>query len=77
MAYFYIPLGVVHTKRNCARKTFKHRFSLQQDEITLYIFNTSRTVFTARNKQKLRTPSGNPFKCHKKVLFLQPICDPT
>ena len=63
----------LHTKRNCARKTFKHTFSLQQDEITLYIFNTSRTVFTARNKQKLRTPSGNPFKCHEEVLFLQPM----
>ena len=30
------------------------------------IFNTSRTVFTARNKQKLRIPSGNPFKCVKR-----------
>ena len=22
-------------------------------------------------------PSGNPFKCHEKVLYLQPIYDPT
>ena len=66
----------LHTKHSCARKTFKRTFSLQQDEITLYIFNTSRTVFTARNKQKLRTPSGNPFKCHEEVLFLQPMIPP-
>ena len=44
----------LHTKRNCVRKTFEHTFSLQQDEITLYIFNTSRTVFTARNKHKVK-----------------------
>ena len=68
----------LHRKRNCAGKTFIHAFSLQQDEITLYIFNTSRTVFTAPNKQKLRASSGkNPFKCHEGVLFLQPMIPPT
>ena len=69
--------GTSDTKRNSARKTFKHAFSLQQDEITLYIFNASRTVFTVRNKQKLRTPSGNPpFKCPEEVLCLQPLMIP-
>ena len=68
----------LHTKRNCARKTFKHIVysPCSRMKLHLYIFNTSRTVFTARNKQKLRTPSGNPFKCQEEVLFLQPLIPP-
>ena len=52
----YIQNEIVHVK------LVNHILLAGEDEITLYIFNTSRTVFTARNKQKLKTPSGNPFK---------------